>query len=158
MYKSFQDLPVWKNAITLAEDIFLLTRHLPRSEDYGLTSQMRRAANSIHANIAEAFGREYFKDKQRFYTISKGSAYELLNHILYRNKVHYFSKIECESITTKIEILIIQLSKIIKTLRNKAAQEYPTKPKSQPKPQPKKKPAEAGFFLEFNPKDQKIRN
>lgn len=111
----------------------LLTRHLPRPEDYGLTSQMRRAANSIHANIAEAFGREYFKDKQRFYTISKGSAYELLSHILYGNKVvHYFSKIECESINTKIKILIIQLSKIIKTLRNKAIQVYPTKPKSQP--------------------------
>lgn len=50
MYKSFQDLPVRENAITLAEDIFLLTRHLPRSEDYGLTSQMRRAAI---ANIAK---------------------------------------------------------------------------------------------------------
>jgi four helix bundle protein len=83
---------------------------------------MRRAANSIHANIAEAFGREYFKDKQRFYPFSRGSAYELQSHIIFGVRVHYFSEIEFETINEKIGILIIQLSKIIKTLRNKTFQ------------------------------------
>ncbi|MDD5541522.1 MAG: four helix bundle protein, partial [Candidatus Marinimicrobia bacterium] len=50
-------MPVWREAIEIAESFFNLTSKLPRKEDYGLTSQMRRSALSISANIAEAFGR-----------------------------------------------------------------------------------------------------
>lgn len=57
MDKDFTDMPVWNTAMELAVDIFNLTVKLPKSEDYALKSQLRRLAESISANIAEAFGR-----------------------------------------------------------------------------------------------------
>lgn len=51
MYNNFRDMPVWKDSLNLSESIFKLTLTLPKSEDYGLTSQLRRSANSISANI-----------------------------------------------------------------------------------------------------------
>lgn len=53
MYKDFQELPVWQMAMQLAVDIFALTESLPRKEDYGLTSQIRRSSLSVSDNIAE---------------------------------------------------------------------------------------------------------
>ena len=76
MYSSFEDMPVWKNSIALSGLIFNLTISLPRCEDYGLTSQIRRSSNSVSGNIAEAFGRLTPKDKKNFYVFSRGSAYE----------------------------------------------------------------------------------
>ncbi len=59
-------MPVWKGAMNVAIQIFDLTVSLPRSEDYGFTSQVRRSALSISANIAEGFGRSTSKDKIKF--------------------------------------------------------------------------------------------
>jgi len=50
---SYQDLDVWQRAMTLAEDVYALTHHFPKTEQFGMTSQMRRAASSVPANIAE---------------------------------------------------------------------------------------------------------
>lgn len=58
-YKSFKDFPVWQESIDISVEMYNLTEKLPKVEDYALASQMRRSANSISANIAEAFGREY---------------------------------------------------------------------------------------------------
>ena len=65
-YNSFEDMPVWQMAMELAVKIFKLTETLPRKEDYGLTSQIRRAALSIPGNIDEGFGRKHTKDKLNF--------------------------------------------------------------------------------------------
>lgn len=73
MYKSFKDMPVWKDAISLAEKVFRLSESFPKKEDYGLTSQIRRAALSIAANISEAYGRNHKMDKINFYYYSRGS-------------------------------------------------------------------------------------
>ena len=117
-YKSFRDFPVWKESLEISNKIFKLTEYLPRKEDYGLTSQMRRSANSISANIAEAFGREHLKEKQNFYRYSRGSANELQSHLLYGKKVKYFSTAIVEKYDNEIEEIIISLNKIIKTLNN----------------------------------------
>lgn len=53
MIQSFRDLEVWKKSMTLAEHVYVATQKLPRSEEYGLSSQMRRAAVSIPSNLAE---------------------------------------------------------------------------------------------------------
>ncbi|MBU0548955.1 MAG: four helix bundle protein, partial [Candidatus Omnitrophica bacterium] len=63
MYKSFKEMPIWQEAMNITEDTFNLTENLPKKEDYGLTSQLRRAALSISANIAEAYGRNHTHDK-----------------------------------------------------------------------------------------------
>jgi four helix bundle protein len=76
-------MPVWKIAMEIAEKVFNLTIDLPKKEDYGLTSQLRRAAVSISANIAEGFGRKTSADKRKFYDYSRGS---IKSPILYSNK------------------------------------------------------------------------
>ena len=53
VYSSFEEMPVWQKATDLAEQVFAITEPLPRKEDYGLTSQIRRSALSVSANIAE---------------------------------------------------------------------------------------------------------
>jgi four helix bundle protein len=71
--KSFQDLLVWQKSHQLVLDVYRISAKLPKEEVYGLTSQIRRAAMSIPANIAEGFKRKSNKDKARFYNIAEGS-------------------------------------------------------------------------------------
>ena len=108
-------MPVWQNAINLSCAIFELTLSLPKSEDYGLTSQIRRSSNSVSANVAEAFGRRTKKDKSYFYVIARGSAFETQSHLLYGNKVGYFEKENSEILFDKYADLIHELNKILKS-------------------------------------------
>ena len=121
-YHSFEDMPVWKKAMDLAVVIFDLTKNLPRAEDYGLTSQIRRAALSISANIAEGFGRETSTDKKRFYIIAKGSLLETKSHYIYGCKVAYFK--EDNALINEINDIHFELNKLIKSMKSQ--------PKSQP--------------------------
>ena len=75
-YKSFEEMPVWRKAMDLAVKVLKLTENLPRKEDYGLTSQIRRSGLSVPGNIAEGFGRKHTKDKLNFYYDSRGSLSE----------------------------------------------------------------------------------
>ena len=90
MYKSFREMPVWLKALKLSIEIFDLTIKLPKSEDYGLISQIRRSSNSISANIAEGFGRNSNKDKSHFYTYARGSVFETQSHIIYGSRSWIF--------------------------------------------------------------------
>lgn len=74
---TFEDLEVWQRSHRLTLTVYRLTRSFPEDEKFGVTAQMRRAAVSIPANIAEGFGRRQAKDKCRFYNIAEGSAEEL---------------------------------------------------------------------------------
>jgi four helix bundle protein len=116
-YYSFEDMNVWKLAMEIAERVFQLTVKLPRSEDYGLTSQIRRAALSISANIAEGFGRSTALDKKRFYIIARGSIFETKNHLIYGRNVHYFDQLESESINVVVDNTLFELNKLIKSLQ-----------------------------------------
>jgi len=118
-------MPVWQMVMNIAEAAFNMTKNLPKSEDYGLISQIRRAANSIPANIAEAFGRESFKEKRHFYTIGKGSAYELMSHVLYGKRVKYFDEKLVNKFNKEVSKLIFDMSKIIKSLREKSNNPQP---------------------------------
>jgi len=107
---------VWQKAMDLAESIFCLTKILPRTEDYGLTSQIRRAALSISNNIAEGFGRHTKSDKKHFYILSRGSSFETQNCLEYGFRVEYFKKEEVLELDTKLKEIIHELNKIIKSL------------------------------------------
>ncbi len=74
---SFDQLNVWQKAHALVLEVYRMTRTFPGDERFGITSQMRRAAVSIPANIAEGYGRRRAQDKARLYNISPGSAEEL---------------------------------------------------------------------------------
>ena len=89
-FSSFEEMPVWQKSMDLAIRIFELTSQLPRNEDYGLTSQLRRSALSIPGNLAEGFGRNHTKDKLNFYYASRGSLAETRSRLVYGEKVGYF--------------------------------------------------------------------
>ncbi len=80
--RSYRDLDVWKLGMRLGKDCYLLTRHFPREEMFGMTSQIRRAAASIPANIAEGYGRDNRGDYAHFLRIAQGSLKELETHLL----------------------------------------------------------------------------
>ena len=115
-------MPVWQKAHDLSAKVFKLTINLPRSEDYGLTSQIRRSSNSISGNIAEGFGRTSSKDKSHFYIISRGSTTETQSHLLYGVKVGYFDIKEVELLIIEYDNLMYELNKILKTLSHSQPQ------------------------------------
>ncbi len=77
MNKDYTDLEVWQESRKLTNNIYGLTKVLPKEEQFGLTNQMRRAAVSVSSNIAEGCGRRTSKDTINFLHISRGSLYEL---------------------------------------------------------------------------------
>ncbi|MCR4279072.1 MAG: four helix bundle protein [bacterium] len=91
--RSFQDLRTWKEGHKLVVDVYRVTFNFPSREQYGLTSQMQRSAVSITSNIAEGFGRQTYKEKIRFYFMSKGSLTELLNQFLIARDVGYLDEL-----------------------------------------------------------------
>ena len=90
--QSFTDLNVWKEGHKLVLMIYKTTKNnFPKEETYSIVDQMRRAAASITANIAEGFGRQTYKEKVQFYYVAKGSLSELKNFILIAKDVGYLS-------------------------------------------------------------------
>ena len=79
---SYRDLSVWQQAMTLAEPCYSLTRSFPREEMFGMTSQIRRAAASVVANIAEGHGREATGSFIQHLRIAQGSLKEVETHLL----------------------------------------------------------------------------
>ncbi len=85
--RSYRDLLVWQRAMDLAVDTYAVSRAYPREELFGLTSQTRRAAASIAANIAEGYGRSTKPAYLNFLRIAQGSLKELETHLILAEKV-----------------------------------------------------------------------
>jgi len=109
---SFKDLNAWQKAADLAVAIYSATEEFPRSELYGLTNQMRRAAVSIGSNIAEGFKRNHGKEKIQFYAIARGSASELESQIEIAYRLRFLPK----NSHTDLFSLIEDVSKLISGL------------------------------------------
>ena len=92
----FKDLKVWTKAHQLTVGIYRVTREFPREELFGLTSQLRRAASSVGANIAEGSGRRSDAERTRFLRIARGSAVELENHLLLARDLSLLAGDKCE--------------------------------------------------------------
>jgi four helix bundle protein len=118
-FVSFREVPVWQEAMAVAEQVFALTDRLPRKEDYGFTSQIRRAALSISANIAEAFGRNHTLDKVNFYFVARGSVTETQSHLEYGKRVGYFKPKSAEELSARLSSVYNDINKVIITLRQK---------------------------------------
>jgi four helix bundle protein len=87
--KSFRDLIVWQKAHAFVLDIYHLTDSFPKSELFGITSQLRRAAASIAAKIAEGFRKKSVAEKIRFLNISQGSADECSYFLILAKDLNY---------------------------------------------------------------------
>ena len=110
--KSFTDLFAWQEGHKLVLEIYQKTITFPREELFGLTSQMRRSAASITANLAEGFSRQSYKDKLRFYFISQGSVTELQDQLLIARDIKYINLQEFKNLA----IQAITVHKIINGL------------------------------------------
>lgn len=90
--RNFKDLVVWDKAHALTLDLYRVTRTFPKEELYGLTSQIRRAAASIGANLAEGCGRRSDGEFARYLLIAMGSASELSYHLLLARDLDYLQE------------------------------------------------------------------
>ena len=115
-YNDFTEMPVWKDANEVVKLVYSACSTLPRSEDYALSSQLKRAALSITANIAEAFGRNHSKDKINFYIYARGSAFEVRNHLIIGMNLSLLKESDVQSIDKSCKDIIFSLNKIIKGL------------------------------------------
>lgn len=115
MYRKYQDLRVWNNAMQLVEYVYRLTSNYPDSEKYGLVSQMRRAAVSIPSNIAEGNGRGSDKDYRRFLTIARGSLMELETQTILSARLGFIQK--DSSVEQLIQTIYGQLNGLMNSLR-----------------------------------------
>lgn len=87
--RNFGDLVVWQKAHQFVLDIYRLTRTFPNDEKFGLTSQLRRAAVSVPANIAEGFPKRGILDKTRFFNIAQGSLEEVHYYLILSKDLGY---------------------------------------------------------------------
>lgn len=113
--KNFQNLHVWRKAHSLTLEIYKVTSVFPKQEIYGITSQMRRCAASIAANIAEGCGKRGNAEFQRFLGIAAGSASELEYHILLAHDLKYIDQSTYEALNRNvIEVKRMLASLILK--------------------------------------------
>lgn len=110
--QSYKELIVWQKGVLLSEKIYKLTEQFPKTETFGITSQMRRSAVSIPSNIAEGKYRGTRKDFAQFLRIARGSAAELETQLLISKKLYSLKQTEID----EIENLIEEVSKILSTM------------------------------------------
>jgi four helix bundle protein len=113
---SYRDLRVWQDAMALAEACYAVTRSFPKEEMFGLTSQIRRSAASIAANIAEGHGREHTGSFIQALRIAQGSLKELETHLLLAERVGLLEKganagalMQCDAVGRMLRALIRSL-------------------------------------------------
>ena len=109
--KSFEDLPVWKDARKFTNKIYNLTNKFPKEELYGLTSQIRRATVSIMSNIAEGFDRRSDKELSNFLSMARGSSSEVQNDLYIAIDLEYISQDEFNQLYQEAKKIAKQTNK-----------------------------------------------
>jgi|SRR6185369_744726 len=123
MYQTFRDMPVWQLAMEIAVKVHAMTDSLPRKEDYGFTSQIRRSALSVSANIAEGFGRSHTLDKVKFYLYARGSLTETQGHLEYGLKVGYLMPEDAALLDSQLSGIHHDLNKLVSGITRKIGNE-----------------------------------
>ena len=114
--KSFRNLQVWQKGVQLASLVYQTSRALPKDEQFGLISQMRRAAVSVPSNIAEGYGRRSRADYVRFLNMAMGSLFELQTQTEIAASLGYFNDAESEPLFTDAREIERMLSALIRKL------------------------------------------
>ncbi|MBE9036602.1 four helix bundle protein [aff. Roholtiella sp. LEGE 12411] len=117
--QSYQDLQVWQEGMNLAESCYLLTRNFPKEETYGITTQIRRSAVSIPANIAEGYGRKTRGEYIQFLYIAQGSLKELETHMILSKRVNLIEAQSIDSVLAQCQLVGRLLQGLIRSLENK---------------------------------------
>ena len=113
--KTFKDLLVWQKAHQFVLGVYRLSNSFPKTEIYGLTSQLKRSAISVAANIAKGFKKRGWADKLRFLNIAQGSLEECRYYLILAPDLEYAN-------TTEISILLEEVSKLLEAYSSKIRQ------------------------------------
>lgn len=117
---TFEDLDVWKMARDVRKNIATIVRRFPREESNKLVDQMIRSSRSLTANIAEGYGRFYFKENIQFCRQAWGSLFELIDHLTVALDEGYINNIEYIRIRNECYSLVKMLNGYIKYLRSRS--------------------------------------
>jgi four helix bundle protein len=116
--QSYRDLRVWNEAMLLAEMCYRHTREFPREEQFGLTAQIRRAAVSVPANIAEGYGRDNTGSYVQHLRIAQGSCKEIETHLVLASRVLDGNALEPGPLLDQADIVGKMLRGHIRSLQN----------------------------------------
>jgi four helix bundle protein len=109
---SYKDLIVWQRSMDLVESIYQETSEFPSAEQWGLISQMRRAAVSVPSNIAEGYGRQATGNYRQHLSIARGSLLELETQVLLAERLGYLRSEKTATMLAEIQ----EISKMLATL------------------------------------------
>ena len=115
MISGYQSLLVWQRSMDLVERVYHFTGRFPPNEQWGLVSQMRRAAISVPSNIAEGYGRQATGEYRHHVSISRGSLLELETQILLARRLKYLQPSDADSALKEID----EISRMLATLVSK---------------------------------------
>ena len=116
--RSFRDIVAWQRATNLAEEVYLATKTWPADERFGLTSQVRRAAVSVMANIAEGHGRSGSREFHHHCSIADGSLSEVEAHPILAHRLGFVDNATIDRLTFQIEETRRPLPGLIRQLRS----------------------------------------
>lgn len=119
MKRAHKRLDVWQESMSLATDVYKLTELFPRSEVYGLVSQVRRAAVSVPSNIAEGAARYSDKEFSQFLNIAGGSLSELDTQIEISLNLGYLTEEKSQKIDHRISSISAKLAGLINNVRKR---------------------------------------
>ncbi len=114
--RDYRDLIVWQEAMDIAESVYVLTRAFPREEAFGMTSQLRRSAASIPANVAEGYGRAQRKVFVQFLRIAQGSLKELETHVILGGRVGLLATQDVADVSERTARLGKRLVQFVRSL------------------------------------------
>lgn len=118
--KSYKELIVWQKSIDLVVEIYRITSLFPKSELFGIVTQMRKAVVSIPSCIAEGFGRKSFKETDQFYLISFGSGCELETQIIIAKKLKFVDEKEFILADKLLDEIMRMLNKMTSNQRSRS--------------------------------------
>ena len=114
----FKDLEVWRVSMDLVVKVYEITREFPKSEQFGLASQLQRSAVSIPSNIAEGSGRGTRKDFAHFLDQARGSLYEVITQLEISRSLSFGNSDEIKAIQMEYEILGMRINALIRTMKD----------------------------------------
>lgn len=115
---SFEKLIVWQESRKLTKEVYLISRKFPKEEQFGLTSQVRRAVVSVCLNIAEGSSRSTAKDRARFTEMSYGSLLEVLNQLILAVDLEFITMEELNKLRPRIDEISMMLNGLRKSQLN----------------------------------------
>jgi len=118
-FGDFRDLRIWQQSQDIRKKLWDLTKRLPKEETYRLSDQIIRASRSATACIAEGYGRYHYQENIQYCRQSRGSLYELIDHIDVARECKYIETEQTETLITEIKTTIKILNGYIKYLQNK---------------------------------------